>query len=434
MRRTWIVAVLLAARPAAGEIRFGGEIGAEVEVFHERYRPGDVFEYLSDPSAYEETYATTTLESDATRTSGVLGLRLDAAGGKGSLHLDNEYAHGPELLRDEFAVEAAYTFSPRRTLRLTDRVDLRRDLEGSLIYDSDLQHAAAAEFRADSLGGLWSLRVRDEFSNARVDGDSLGRLFDYDRNRAALLLERGGRGVRFGGEGSLIHKETPSGVTGAYREAGARFFGRSAGVAWFWSGEGSSQRRDYHDRSFAGGGGWTHEARASVGYDAVSWGIEGTHEASFVRYDEPDEVYLDYVENRSAIRGRRFLGERLTVEIEPAFEMLRAEGSQGYDEPALEAAASLDVLADGWIRLSGRLGRRDYGGGADSTLSVSFGGIDLSLESSDYVFGDASMMARSGVGAGVAVEVYLDYTIEHHEADDEDFSLFSFTASVSRRF
>ncbi len=427
---------LLAAAAGAGEIEFSGEIGGKVDLYRETYRSGDLFEYLTDPDSYQEEYSSSVIESDATRASGVLGLGLDRAGSRLSFSAENEYAYGPELLRDAFEAEISWRIAPRRLLRISERLDVRRDVDGSLSYEQDLQHAASAEFRADSLAGRWTVRLREDISSSRVEDDSLGRVFDYDRNRVSLSLERRMRRGEWGLEGWIVHKEAPAGVNGAYREPGLKaFLRRRSDEAWYWEAEAESRRRGYFDASLAGAGSWSHEVRAIAGLDrATGWGLEFTDEMTLSRYDEPDEVYMDYLQNRSEVRGRLDLSERISTELAPAFEILEADAGQRYGELSAEAGVSLDIANEGWLHLSQEVGRRDYSGGADSTLSISFGSLDVSLQSSDYLFTTSSLMGRMGIGGGLAFEVYFDYTLEKHEGGDGDFSLLSCTASLSRRF
>jgi hypothetical protein len=67
-------------------------------------------------------------------------------------------------------------------------------------------------------------------------------------------------------------------------------------------------------------------------------------------------------------------------------------------------------------------------------LSGSLGGLDLSLESSDDLFANTSVMTRAAVAAGVAFELFLDDSFERHHAGEENFSVFSFSATLAREF
>jgi hypothetical protein len=234
----------------------------------------------------------------------------------------------------------------------------------------------------------------------------------------------------------LVHKEAAHGLTGTYREAGFGGGARLAGgLGPFGGADASSRRRIYLDPSLRGSSSWVHEVEVSAGYDGSSgWSVEISDEIVVCRFDEPDDVYVDYSQNRATLRGRAPLVPDLSLEVGPAIETLRAVGAQRYDQPSIELGLSVDSARGWWFHLTQEVGRRDYGGGADSSLSVSFGGLDISLASTDYVFASSSLLGRMDLGSGTEFDLFLDYAIERHDGGEESFSLFTATASMTRRF
>lgn len=162
----------------------------------------------------------------------------------------------------------------------------------------------------------------------------------------------------------------------------------------------------------------------------VVWGrvglkFDNTFE-TFV-YDDPDEIYFNFVEDRMALRFMHYRSYYFSLGLGPTFGFLTSGDSPVDEYTEYGAKFSIDYGAGARIYVSGTYepGYRDYRYQGDSSLDTIF---------SDFTYHRLSLFLTSRVTDGVTANVFASFEPEIHALSDDDATATVFSVDMSYGF
>jgi hypothetical protein len=143
-------------------------------------------------------------------------------------------------------------------------------------------------------------------------------------------------------------------------------------------------------------------------------------------YDVKEEVYFDYVENRSVLLFKLNHSYELSIGAGPTFGFLNSDISAEdvYREYGVRFTADYNKGATAWLSASYEPGKRTY-----KAFSESQAGDELSLFS-DYLYHRVSLFANFRLIGGITLSCFADYQPEDHKRADDDATATLFSISL----
>lgn len=114
------------------------------------------------------------------------------------------------------------------------------------------------------------------------------------------------------------------------------------------------------------------------------------------------------------------------------------ESERGRDSvaPALRVTCSRDGDERFWLDLSAEYGRRRYRTPSDAGDAdpISVGGVDFSLSRTNYHYTSASLLGEVSLFGVADLSSFVQWEQEWHSLASDDFALWTFSTSLTRRF
>lgn len=144
------------------------------------------------------------------------------------------------------------------------------------------------------------------------------------------------------------------------------------------------------------------------------------------RYDQANEVFFNYVENRSALRGIYYRSSLFFVGLGPTFGFLSSGESDLDEYTEWGAKFTLDYTVGGaWISAGYEPGWRDYRVEGRDNYETIF---------SDFVYHRLMLFATARIWDGASVNVFASFEPEKHSYEPDDATATLFSVDVTYGF
>lgn len=440
------IGALLALTPAlllfpvlawSGDWSLEGDLGVEVESVSESFSVPDTIPItvIGTPGTpVEEQFESVRFRDRDTLTDGLLRLRLFHVGSSTNLGLRGRFTTGSGRSRGTFEVEADHRTSNGNRMRLFDYF---YGQSGGGESQEGFQNEMSLSWEPPWLGRDWDLRWRGRWDLSQSSGDSTSRIFNYNRARGEMRVSRSwGWGKEVALEGRWSGKWMDEGGPGSYRSGEGRLevdwgLGSETPVSASYEVE----RRSYVGSESLTDSYWDHTINSRVTTElSRDWSLESVWVFRQTDYDTTGTIFFDNRVLVGSILARLQLGGNWSIKLGPGMAWLATLDDVGfgsYKAGHLHAELAYEPLGGTWFHATGRVGRRDYGGDPEGA-SLVFEGYNLSLTSSDFDFVSAGILGEAKIGWGLTMELFLQYDVELHDIEDDDFTLSLLTLRVSR--
>lgn len=455
---------------------FSGDVGGEVESIGESFGSSILFDTHYDPTEPpEEAIEEIRFRDHDTRANALLRGRL-LFSGSNYFDLHGSLRAAPSRTRGDAELETGVRRDAFDAW-IGDRIHAQgggEDPGGGVL------NVARVGGRLKSLPALLSMRFAFDHEYSRAGADSLARVFDYRTVRPRLQIRRdlGWRGD-LSLEGGLTAKRADRGTSSYDRpwlELGFRYaFPRERTLDLALRTEtrryleSDSLRPTLHEDELRARGTVPLSSRSrtewmvalhdlqygtssSVFRDHLSGEVEGL--VSFeLGAPKPSstrdplleiplesltdslllELALGPVEEELDLDD--WMRPRLRIGFGARAEALQNEESRrgDYDEFAAVATFARDAISGVWFDLRAEAGRRDYRGSGPRGGLI-FEGLDLSLTGTDYRFVSATALAEVPLPYSLLISGFGQFDREWHDESADDFELWLFTLSLTRKF
>ncbi len=432
---------------------FSGRYGVEFDGLVERFGSDSVIDGRLDPASpghapgtVEDAALSTRYRSGSASAAGLAEVGVERRGGwwisgRGLLRTRRSRTRGSLDI-------TAGGLTPVGELLAENRLYAQGGPEGS---GAGLQDLVTVSMRRISLPGGLTLGLRGHGERSWAGDDSLRALYDYRVFRPSMDLS-----FRLGSSGDLAvragldRKWTWRAARGAHK-------GTWVETEWMrWIG-------------FANHAGLLarHESRSYARSDSItpSYGetrIDGRLEVSApwrlrttlvpvwsrTQYEFDSEIFGDNWAGEVLLRTEVSLREigghddilsdphpDWNISLGSRLALRRSDARRDSDYRSAGGLFGLSRDAGGrfWIDLTGEVGRRVYrvSGGSQSLV---FEGLNISLSGTDCTYLNATLLAETGLWAGFRCDLFGMYDQEFHVEPKDDFTLWSFSVSLTRLF
>jgi hypothetical protein len=147
-------------------------------------------------------------------------------------------------------------------------------------------------------------------------------------------------------------------------------------------------------------------------------------------YDVKEEIYFDYVENRSALLFKLNHSYSLSLGAGPTFGFLNSDVSTQdvYREYGVKFIADFNKGSAAWLSASYEPGKRIY-----QAYSANLTVDNFSLFS-DYTYHRVSLFANFSILGGITLSCFADYQPEDHKREGDDATATLFSISLNYLF
>lgn len=382
---------------------------------------------------------------ESTRTSALLDLGLSRSG-KDWLRSRAVVRSSQFRTRGDLEVAGGLPV-PRGSVSLGERFYFQGGPQGTGGVIN--QVSAAWQIRALPYG--LNLQVKGSAEHSRSGEDSLASLFNYRVLRPSLDLRR-----PLGQAGDLVLR-----VGGAKKDTGGRavgaYTGRWVEAEWIqwgsldhaWNLRLRSEARGYGTGDTLTPSYDESELEADVELDGP-WRLRTRFRpmARRIEYAVDSEIFRDHWAAEGMLRAeaswRELLGKEDLPDLAAGDWSVSLGGKAGllqhetrsdsnYHTLSALAGVSRDATERVWLDWTCEAGRRTYrvSGG---TKGLVFEGLNISLSGTDYTFFSSSVLAEAELWSGLKAEAFGMVDHEVHGESEDDFSLWSFTFSLTRSF
>jgi hypothetical protein len=432
-----------------------GRAGVEFDGLSERFGGTSLFDTrlaptlgaAGDPQPVDDAALSLRFRDRSTRASALVDLNLNRPG-DGWFRSRALIRASRLRTRGEVDLSAGSKID-RGDVTVGDRLNFQGGPQG---FGGGAVNQLHATWRRRDLPAGLELHLRTVLENSRAGSDSLRSLFNYRIIRPAADL---GRTLGPAGDitlrGGLGRKTTPDRSVGAYTEEwGEVEWTRWADLDRSWSVRLRSETRDYGQADSLTP---SYEEGSLEGELELSgpWKLRTRLQPSTrrVRYAADSEVFQDHWAAEGTLRleagWRDLVGKRNGSGVADPSNWSFSLGGKGgllrnrshresdYHALSVLTGVSRDASKRFWLDWTAELGRRSYRVSGGSRGLV-FEGLNISLSGTDYAFISSTLLAELRFWPALSVEVFGMVDQEIHSSSQDDFSLASFTLSLTRTF
>lgn len=420
-----------------GEWELEGDLGLEVESVSETFSVPDtvpVTVHGTPGTPIEEQFESVRFRDRDTLTDGLLRLRLAHIGTSWNLSFRGRLATGSGRSREVFEVEADHRASNGNHLRFFNYF---YGQSGGGESQDGFQNEMSLAWEPPWLGKDWDLRWRGRWDLSRSGSDSVSRIFNYNRARAGMKISRSwGWGKEIGVETEWSGKWMERGGPGSYRSGEGRLdvdweLDRKTPISTSYE----LERRRYKGSETLTDSYWQHTLYTRMTRElSHNWSLESVWSFEQTDYDTTGTIFFDNRALIGLVLVRRQLGGNWSLKLGPGggwLTTLDDDGFGAYKTGHVQLEFAYEPLGGTWFHTTGRFGRRDYAED-EASQSLVFEGYNLSLTSSDFNFVSAGILGETKIFWGLSVEFFLQYDVELHDIEDDDFTLSLWTLRVAR--
>ncbi|MBZ0267276.1 hypothetical protein K8I85_03910 [bacterium] len=430
MRSAAVLGVALLPAIAFAEVTVQTRVGADFEHFGESYRVTDDQDTVTVTNDYG------TLIGVALRTAGRSPSRFS---------VDADVHLGKETRRVRLDFDG-------RLERGADTFELSHDTAYRVFRD-DGEYSISSDHLLETARFVWERALNDRLTlrlQDRFDGTWYADPDEYNLDQWTHEPKLETR-LRFHGfdelsvGGRYARRSVPDSVSLGYDRYTFES-GLSLLFGWTSAIDISEQleRRKY-DLDSARESSWTNriDARLEFGVGDRAT-LRLVHESEVVRYDEPDELDFDSNWSRTGFQVEVHRSNAVDLSIMPVYAFLQSDTApeEEYTETGLEAGVEFRFGARTWISLTDEIGRRDYEVSDPGTVSVGAADTDdllaelesLDVAFSDYLYNRLTLIVTSDVGAGVNVNLFVNWQPEDHHVNRHDTDTRIITGGIEYAF